>query len=126
MAKMPKKLRKQLKSSLVKQREQLTRDIKNLKNQIDPFTIFEFPLTRGKIILKTDSLDEYAEGILFGLVEAEKIEIKAIDKALEKMEDGSYGDCAECGVRIDTPRLKAIPSADLCIVCKRKEEEALQ
>jgi RNA polymerase-binding protein DksA len=45
-----------------------------------------------------------------------------IDEALERIEDGSYGECLECGEPISEPRLEAVPHARLCINCKSKEE----
>jgi len=38
--------------------------------------------------------------------------------ALKKMEDGTYGICENCNQEIDIERLKASPSAKVCITCK--------
>jgi DnaK suppressor protein len=38
-----------------------------------------------------------------------------IDRALAKMDDGTYGICSRCGKPIEKARLKALPYADLCI-----------
>ncbi len=46
----------------------------------------------------------------------------AIDGALERIEDGTYGKCVNCGAQIPEERLEAMPWATLCIDCKRKEE----
>jgi RNA polymerase-binding protein DksA len=43
-------------------------------------------------------------------------------KALEKIEDGSYGICESCGRPIDPDRLAALPHALMCIECKKAEE----
>jgi RNA polymerase-binding protein DksA len=48
--------------------------------------------------------------------------LAAIDAALGRIEDGTYGRCARCGKEIETERLEAIPYATLCIECKRLEE----
>jgi DnaK suppressor protein len=45
-----------------------------------------------------------------------------VDLALKKIEEGTYGKCANCGKSIEAARLKALPHASLCISCKRKEE----
>ena len=47
----------------------------------------------------------------------------AIDAALARIADGSYGPCRSCGQPIAEERLRAIPYATLCIDCKRKEEQ---
>lgn len=45
-----------------------------------------------------------------------------LDQALERIENGTYGDCQECGEPIGKERLEAVPHARLCIICKSKEE----
>ena len=40
-----------------------------------------------------------------------------IDRALEKIAEGSYGTCDRCGKRISPERLEAVPQAVLCIDC---------
>jgi DnaK suppressor protein len=49
--------------------------------------------------------------------------IKKIQEAIERIEDGSYGICEECGEEISVPRLKARPVTTLCIKCKSMQEE---
>ena len=50
--------------------------------------------------------------------------LEQIDKALTRIDDGSYGLCEDCGDSIPVVRLEALPFATLCISCKRKEELA--
>ena len=52
----------------------------------------------------------------------ESATLTQIDRALRRMEDGTYGVCEECGKRIPALRLKALPFASLCVRCKREEE----
>lgn len=42
--------------------------------------------------------------------------------AIERIEDGSYGVCEECGQPIGKLRLMAFPRATLCMSCKKREE----
>jgi DnaK suppressor protein len=44
-------------------------------------------------------------------------EIREIEKALRRVEDGSYGTCTECGDPISEQRLEALPFVGLCIEC---------
>jgi len=48
--------------------------------------------------------------------------LKAIDRALAKIEAGTFGICETCGQPIAAERLLAIPYATQCIDCKRREE----
>jgi RNA polymerase-binding protein DksA len=50
--------------------------------------------------------------------------IGQIDRAISRIDDGTYGTCERCGRPIDAPRLKALPHALLCMDCKRREERA--
>lgn len=49
--------------------------------------------------------------------------IKKIRAAIQRIDDGSFGVCDECGEEIGVPRLKARPVTKLCINCKSKQEE---
>ena len=44
-------------------------------------------------------------------------EIASVRRALERIEDGSYGTCANCGDEISDKRLEVRPEAALCIDC---------
>jgi DnaK suppressor protein len=44
--------------------------------------------------------------------------IEQIDRAIEKIHDGSYGKCDSCGTTIPKERLRALPYAALCVKCK--------
>ena len=48
--------------------------------------------------------------------------IKKIKKALDRIEDSTFGVCEKCGEDISASRLKARPVTTLCINCKTKEE----
>ncbi len=48
--------------------------------------------------------------------------ISKIKEALDRIENGTYGICEECGEEISENRLKARPVTTLCIECKKKQE----
>jgi len=60
-----------------------------------------------------DSLEENAGAI-----------VQEIDAALERIDEGTYGTCVNCGQPIPEERLEAVPYAVLCVTCKREEEHA--
>jgi RNA polymerase-binding protein DksA len=45
-----------------------------------------------------------------------------VERALERLDEGSYGWCERCGNAIPVERLAAFPSATLCVSCKQLEE----
>jgi DnaK suppressor protein len=50
--------------------------------------------------------------------------VTKIKEALQRLEQGTYGICEECGEEISEARLEARPVARLCIACKKREEAA--
>jgi DnaK suppressor protein len=56
------------------------------------------------------------------LEESEGQHLAHVDAALERIEDGTYGICENCGRPIGAERLEAVPWVTLCIDCKRKAE----
>ena len=62
--------------------------------------------------------------LLIGLEERESAELVAIEAALQRIADGSYGLCVDCGVSIATARLHANPTALRCVGCQDKVEHA--
>jgi DnaK suppressor protein len=62
--------------------------------------------------------------LAFALEERESAELVAIDAALRRIADGSYGLCTDCGVQIAAARLHANPAALRCVGCQEKTELA--
>jgi RNA polymerase-binding protein DksA len=58
----------------------------------------------------------------YGLEENSEHVLTAIDAALQRIDDGTYGTCVKCGMPIGEERLEARPWATLCIDDQRKEE----
>ena len=52
--------------------------------------------------------------------------ISLIDDAIERLANGEYGICMDCGERISEPRLMARPYAIFCIECKSRHEEMMK
>ena len=50
-------------------------------------------------------------------------ELARIDRALDKMAEGGYGQCEECGCAIPFERLKVEPMTQHCVPCKEKFEQ---
>ena len=65
---------------------------------------------------------EYLQSFTFRLRGREKVFLDKIEKALRKIEDGSFGTCEECSEEISIKRLEARPETTLCIRCKEDQE----
>ena len=66
------------------------------------------------------------EDIEFALIQMKSETLNKIDAALRRLEDGSYGDCFECGEEIAEARLRALPFAVRCKECEEARETAEQ
>ena len=66
------------------------------------------------------------EDIEFALIQMKSETLNKIDAALRRLEDGSYGDCFECGEEISEARLRALPFAVRCKDCEEARETAEQ
>jgi DnaK suppressor protein len=81
----------------------------------------------------TDTVEVYADpadrataesdrAFTLRLRDRERKLIRKIQEAQERIEDGTYGICEECGEDISVARLKARPVTTLCIKCKARQE----
>jgi len=61
--------------------------------------------------------------MVYTLGERERAKLNALNAAIEKIEDGTYGLCEECGEEINKKRLKIIPFAQFCINCQSDHEK---
>ena len=66
--------------------------------------------------------ETYAREMDYTLAENDEHVLRAIDAALARLDEGTYGVCRTCGNPIDEGRLEARPWADQCIDCRRREE----
>ena len=70
----------------------------------------------------TDHKDEAArlliEEVDVADEERERVEIAQVQRALQRLDEGRYGDCASCGDPIPLPRLLAQPAAERCVACQ--------
>jgi len=108
---------KRLKNSLLKMREELLKEIdEGIKIQRD---------VAGRDVGDFyDDVDIEKDRQMYHMLgEREREKIKAIDEALEKIDDNTYGRCEECDEKINKERLKILPFAKYCVTCKAEIEK---
>jgi DnaK suppressor protein len=64
------------------------------------------------------------EDIEFALIQMKSETLNKVDAALRRLEEGTYGDCFECGDEIAEARLRALPFAVRCKDCEEARETA--
>lgn len=66
---------------------------------------------------------EYDRAFALRLKERNTNLIQKLQDALERIDEGTFGICEDCGEEICERRLQARPTATLCVNCKGKQEE---
>lgn len=111
------KRRKALEEILVNKRKEVVQQIEHLMMAQE-----ETPA--GSAILDTgdQSLKNHETDVDLTLLEMNNRRLKEIEEALLKLREDRYGMCEECGAEISSGRLKAMPFAKYCVVCKERQE----
>lgn len=120
-----KKEQKEFMKKLLARREVLLADFSRLRDEALGKSRQEASgdLSNIPIHLADQGSDNYEQDFALSLMESDEQELRNINSALEKIANGTYGLCEGCSKPIPRERLEALPSARLCIVCKKLEEE---
>jgi DnaK suppressor protein len=113
---------KALKQRLLDERERLSREIEELDSDLSKSledSSEESPYDQHMAETAGVTLDREID---LTLEENARAALIQIDRALEKLENGTYGRCDKCGKPIGEGRLEVAPVATLCVECKRLEE----
>ncbi|MEF9475458.1 MAG: RNA polymerase-binding protein DksA [Candidatus Mariimomonas ferrooxydans] len=104
-----------IKKELLAQRNELLREAEVALN-ILPGEI-NFPDMGDQATAETD------RDFMLRLRDRERMLLKKIDEAFEKIDKGTFGICENCGNEIGIKRLEARPVTTYCIDCKTRQEE---
>jgi DnaK suppressor protein len=75
--------------------------------------------------LADKAANSYTKEFLFYQSSNERELLQMINEALERIEQGSFGECVLCGSSMDNKRLEAVPWARHCVPCQEKQDEGL-
>ncbi len=114
------------KKLLLKKREELKNEIEYIKENSFKKTMKESSgeISAYNFHMADQATDSNEREKAFMFAYREDRLIYHIDRALERIKNGTYGLCQECGKPISKERLEAVPHARLCIECKSKEEQS--
>ncbi len=104
-----------VKRNLLEQRETLLKEAEGALNTL-PGEI-NFPDMGDQATAETD------RNFMLRLRDRERMLLKKIDETIERIDNGTFGICEECGNQIGIKRLEARPVTTLCIECKTRQEE---
>ena len=69
--------------------------------------------------------NSYTKEFLFSQSNSERQTLQMVDGALERIREGTFGECIACGTEINPKRLEAVPWTRHCIACQEKVEQGL-
>lgn len=94
--------------TLLARRKELLADIEHLKEQI-------LETTPGDTEEPEEAAqDRQGDEVLNALGEQDQLEIRQIDAALLRVDEGEYGYCVTCGEEIEAARLDLLPATPFC------------
>ena len=67
----------------------------------------------------------YTKEFLFHQSNNDRQLLQMVDGALERLREGSFGECISCGKEINAKRLEAVPWTRHCIECQEKLEQGI-
>jgi DnaK suppressor protein len=115
--KLDKKTLQRMKKVLLKEREEIIGEVKQIHESSKEMG------QDGIQDIGDEAANIYNKQILLSLSENERIRLQEVDEALDRIANGSYGVCEECGGPIDLKRLEVRPVAQYCVPCKTRLEK---
>jgi DnaK suppressor protein len=105
-----------LKGMLEERRQEIQQKLRSLRETL--------PVEAAEVRdAEEQSVDDFVQEVDFALMQMKSETLAKIDEAISRVENGTYGHCAECGAEISEARLKALPFAALCRNCQEEVEE---
>ena len=116
----------EIKEDLLKRKEQIINDLKNIGEKENNGNEEDFRTTFPEYGDKDDENAQEINEYSTNLATEQVLEgtLKDIKAALERIESGDYGICKYCGEAIGKKRIQARPVASSCIECKTKIQES--
>jgi DnaK suppressor protein len=107
-----------LRDELLAEKKGLQQDLENLRpDQLVNDTNSGVGNHPAEDALLTETQEE-----IVSMRRGQEYNLSMVDRALRRMDEGTYGTCERCGREIDYARLKAQPQAFLCLDCQRLAE----
>lgn len=117
MDKLDKKTTAKFKKVLLKEREQIVGEVKQIVESSKEMG------QDGIQDIGDEAANIYNKQVLLSLNENERMRLKEVDEALDRIENGTYGICEDCGGPISLKRLEVRPVAKYCVPCLTKLEK---
>lgn len=110
-----KKILKERRKKLVEQLESFAKKEKGREDWSAKFPKFDGEVDMERV---ADEVEEYAS--LLSLEYNLESQIQEIDRALERIKNGTFGTCKKCKKEIEKERLRVNPTTEICQKCAKK------
>ena len=112
-------------TKIKKARQRLTAEHTSLRKSLERSQYAEDEIKLEKTEDEGDLASiSHSRDVLYSLHEGGFARLQLIQKAIEAIEDGKYGECTQCAGPIKEKRLEAVPWAAMCITCQEESEAA--
>jgi len=111
---MDKKRLEYFKKKLQVKREELVRTI--TRTELEGRSADDDPT----VDLADKAANSYTKEFLFGQTDNDRLTLQFVDKALRRVDDGTFGQCLICQEEMQQKRLEAVPWAPHCRECQEK------
>jgi len=115
--KLDKKTIARFKKILLKEREHIVGEVKQIVESSKEMG------QDGIQDIGDEAANIYNKQVLLSLNENERTRLQEVDESLDRIENGTYGICEECGGPISLKRLEVRPVAKYCVPCLTKLEK---
>lgn len=124
-SKIPKKELEKFKKTLLKVREKIMTEVEHISKDTLEKSQREASgdLSGYSIHMADMASDQYDREFSLEIASGSRKILLAIEDALKKIKDGTFGSCDNCGKKISKKRLTVIPYTQLCIACASKKEK---
>jgi DnaK suppressor protein len=113
----------ELKNILESRRRELMAEVRSKMKHVRDENSDE---SQGVLDAAETSEADIQDDIEFALIQMKTETLKKIEDALTRLDEGTYGNCFECGDEISERRLRALPFAVRCKDCEEAREVAVQ
>jgi DnaK suppressor protein len=112
-----------LRSTLESERDRLVFSARETRRAVRD----EFCVHAGSAVDLAEQSDAHVRvDVEFALLALHSEMVRELADALERIDDGTYGRCGDCGGRISVQRLRALPSATRCLACEEGHETTMR
>jgi DnaK suppressor protein len=110
--------------SYARARQELLEERAKLQEQLGRLEAVEYESIGYGNHIADDGTDAFEQAVGVALQREVETTLGEVERALAKLDDGTYGICEVCGARVDRARLRALPHAKYCLNCQSRQERS--